>query len=64
MKGRLYGTANKFLSVQDYKHLTRWTESIEGRPAAKRAIMVNKVSGEPHEQVRERHSAADFDGKG
>ena len=64
MKGRLYGPADKFLSVQDYKHLTRWTESIESRPAAKRAIMVNKVSGEPHEQVRERHSAADFDGKG
>jgi GST-like protein len=25
--------------------------------------MVNKVTGEPAEQVRERHEASDFDGK-
>ena len=63
MKGRLYGTAATFLSVQDYAHLSRWTDSIEQRPAAKRAIMVNKITGEPQTQLRERHSAADFAGR-
>lgn len=60
MKGRLYGTAAKFLAVEDYKHLSRWTDAIEGRPAAKRAIMVNKITGEPDTQLRERHAASDF----
>jgi len=61
MKGRLYGTAAKFLAVEDYKHLGRWTDAIEGRPAAKRAIMVNKITGEPGMQLRERHAASDFE---
>ena len=61
MKGRLYGTAAKFLAVEDYKHLSRWTDGIEGRAAAKRAIMVNKITGEPGMQLRERHAASDFE---
>ena len=61
VKGRLYGTAAKFLSVQDYAHLSRWTDAIEGRPAAKRAVMVNKITGEPNTQLRERHAASDFE---
>jgi len=61
MKGRLYGTAAKFLAVEGYKHLNRWTDAIEGRPAAKRAIMVNKITGEPATQLRERHAASDFE---
>ena len=61
MRGRLYGTAAKFLAVQDYAHLNRWTDTIEGRPAAKRAIMVNKITGEPNTQLRERHAASDFE---
>ena len=63
MKGRLYGTAAKFLAVEDYKHLSRWTDGIEGRAAAKRAIMVNKISGEPGTQLRERHAASDFEAR-
>jgi len=63
MKGRLYGTAAKFLAVEDYKHLGRWTDGIEGRPAAKRAIMVNKITGEPSTQLRERHAASDFEAR-
>lgn len=61
MKGRLYGTAAKFLSVHEYTHLGRWTDAMEARPAAKRAIMVNKVSGAPETQLRERHAASDFE---
>lgn len=63
MKGRLYGAA-KFLSVQDYTHLNRWTDAIESRPAAKRAVMVNKITGAPETQLRERHAASDFDARG
>ena len=63
MKGRLYGTAAKFLSVQDYTHLSRWTDAIENRPTAKRAVMVNKITGAPETQLRERHAASDFDAR-
>jgi GST-like protein len=38
-----------------------WAERIDARPAVKRGRMVNRTSGEPHEQLRERHDASDFD---
>src|SRR5580658_10385608 len=38
-QGLLYG-AGEFLSVQDYKHLQRWTATIAARPAVKRGRMV------------------------
>ncbi|MBT2373226.1 glutathione-dependent disulfide-bond oxidoreductase [Pseudomonas fluorescens] len=60
VKGRLYGAA-EFLSVQDYKHVVRWADAIDARPAVQRGRRVNRVSGEPAEQLRERHDAADFD---
>jgi GST-like protein len=52
--------ATEFLSVQDYKHVRRWTDLIGARPAARRGRMVNRVMGEPSGQLRERHDAADF----
>ena len=58
--GRLYNAA-EFLDVQSYKHLQRWATQIDARPAAKRAVKVNRNWGEAHEQLPERHSAADFD---
>lgn len=57
--GRLYGAA-EFLDVQSYPNLLRWAQMIDQRPAVKRGIKVNRNWGEPHEQVPERHSAADF----
>ena len=59
-KGLLY-EGGKFLSVQDYKHVQRWTEQIAARPAVKRGRMVNRVSGAPASQLHERHDASDFD---
>ncbi len=59
-KGVLYG-AGEFLSVQDYKHLQRWTDAIARRPAVKRGRMVNRTWGEPSSQLHERHDAGDFD---
>jgi GST-like protein len=57
-----YGAA-EFLSVQDYKHVQRWTDMIYERPAVKRGRMVNRTSGEPSSQLHERHDASDFDTK-
>lgn len=62
VKGWLYGAAD-FLSVQDYKHVQRWAETVYSRPAVKRGRMVNRMHGEPAEQLRERHDASDFDTK-
>jgi GST-like protein len=59
-QGRLY-EAGEFLSVQDYRHVRRWADAIGGRPAVKRARIVNRTSGEPSEQLHERHDASDFD---
>ncbi|MCA3381931.1 MAG: glutathione-dependent disulfide-bond oxidoreductase, partial [Roseomonas sp.] len=59
VKGFLYGAA-EFLSVHEYKHVQRWAEAIFNRPAVKRGRMVNRVTGEPAEQLHERHNASDF----
>jgi GST-like protein len=61
-KGLLYD-AGDFLSVQDYKHVLRWTDQIYARPAVQRGRMVNRGWGEPASQLRERHDAADFETK-
>lgn len=62
VKGLFYGAA-EFLSVQDYTHVQRWADTILSRPAVKRGRMVNKISGDPSEQLHERHDASDFDTK-
>ena len=59
-QGLVYDAA-EFLQVQEYKNLQRWTDQIGERPAVKRGRMVNRVSGEPSGQLRERHEASDFD---
>jgi GST-like protein len=61
--GTLYSNSAEFLQTQAYKNLLRWANSIKARPAVKRGIIVNKLSGEPSSQVVERHAASDFDGK-
>lgn len=61
-KGWQYGAA-EFLSVQDYKHVQRWADTILARPAVRRGRIVNRMSGEPSEQLRERHDPSDFETK-
>jgi GST-like protein len=58
-KGWLYGAA-EFLSVQDYRNVQRWADTVLARPAVKRGRMVNRMSGDPSEQLWERHDASDF----
>ena len=57
--GKLYSAA-EFLDVSSYKNVLRWAENINLRPAVKRGKIVNKVSGNPDFQLRERHSSDDF----
>jgi GST-like protein len=61
-KGWLYD-AGEFLSVQEYKHVQRWADTLLQRPAVQRGRMVNRVFGEPSSQLRERHDARDFETK-
>ena len=61
--GQAYGDAGAFLEADGYKNVMRWTLEIGERPAVKRGSMVNKTSGEPSEQLHERHDASDFDTK-
>ena len=59
--GRQYGDAATFLSAHEYEHVLAWAKRIDARPAVQRGRMVNRVSGDPAEQLRERHDASDFD---
>src|SRR5271163_1241983 len=63
LNGASYNDPRKFLQTHEYKNLTRWTKEIGERPAVKRGRMVNRASGSPEEQLRERHDASDFETK-
>jgi len=59
-KGLLY-EAGEFLSVGDYKNVQRWADLIGERPAVKRGRIVNRLRGDPANQLHERHDASDFE---
>ncbi|MGE3935320.1 MAG: glutathione-dependent disulfide-bond oxidoreductase [Rhodospirillaceae bacterium] len=59
-KNLLYGGA-EFLAAQDYKNVQRWTDQIAARPAVRRGRIVNRLQGDPAQQLRERHDASDFE---
>jgi GST-like protein len=61
-KGQLYGSG-EFLQVHDYVNVIRWADGIAKRPAVRRGRMVNRTSGQPSSQLRERHDASDFETK-
>jgi len=58
---RIYNGGAEFLSVQEYEHLQRWAKLIDQRPAVRRGKIVNKFTGDPSEQLHERHDASDFE---
>ena len=60
-QGKIYNDSGTFLEVDTYKNVQRWTNEIAARKAVKRGRVVNRVSGDPGEQLEERHSAADID---
>jgi GST-like protein len=59
--GRSYEGADVFLATHEYEHIQRWAKAIAERPAVKRGRMVNRLTGEPAEQLHERHDASDFE---
>jgi GST-like protein len=59
VKFNQYGGA-EFIAAHEYKNVVRWADAIHARPAVKRGRMVNRVQGEPSEQLHERHDANDF----
>jgi GST-like protein len=61
-KGWVYDAA-EFLSVHEYKNVQRWTDAVFARPAVRRGRMVNRTTGDPSEQLHERHEASDFETK-
>ncbi|MGJ8610440.1 MAG: glutathione-dependent disulfide-bond oxidoreductase [Octadecabacter sp.] len=60
VKGLVYDAA-EFLDTASYEHVNRWADDVMSRPAFVRGRMVNRGNGEPHEKLRERHDASDFD---
>jgi GST-like protein len=63
VEGNIYNDAKTFLSIDEYANVARWVAEINVRPAVKRGRIVNKVWGDEDTQLKERHSAADFEGK-
>jgi GSH-dependent disulfide-bond oxidoreductase len=59
-KGLLYG-GGEFLAVQEYKNVQRWADTIGQRPAVRRGRIVNRLQGDPANQLHERHDASDFE---
>ena len=45
----------------EYTNVIRWAAEVAARPAVQRGRMVNASRGEPHEILRERHDASDFE---
>jgi GST-like protein len=60
VKGLLY-EGGEFLSVDEYKNVRRWTDSIAKRTAVQRGRMVNRITGDVASQLPERHDASDFE---
>ena len=51
----------EFLAVHEYKNVQRWADAILERPAVKRGRIVNRLQGDPANQLHERHDASDFE---
>lgn len=62
-QNQIYGDSGTFLEADSYQHFQRWRAEIAERPAVKRGRMVNRITGQPSEQLHERHHASDFEHK-
>ena len=63
MPGEIYNDAAEFLEAHTYANVIRWRDEVGARPAVQRGRMVNRISGPPEKQLRERHAASDFETK-
>jgi GST-like protein len=55
-----YVDLREFLSIHEYRHLTRWAETISDRPAVQRGRRVNRIQADVPGCLVERHDAQDF----
>ncbi len=62
VKGLVYDAAT-FLQVHEYANVIRWADAIAARRAVQRGRKVNRVMGDPADQLHQRHDASDFDTK-
>mgnify|MGYP001160119348 CR=1 FL=1 len=53
--------AAEFIDAGSYSNVIRWAKEIHERAPVQRGRMVNRLRGEPHEQLHERHSSEDFE---
>ncbi|MGF1544532.1 MAG: glutathione-dependent disulfide-bond oxidoreductase [Parvularculaceae bacterium] len=60
-QGKIYDEAGRFLQVEEYEHLQRWTAEVAARPGVQRGRIVNRRWGEESEQLPERHGPGDFE---
>jgi GST-like protein len=60
--GAVYDAA-EFLDTKSYSNLGRWADEISQREAVKRGRIVNRSWGPLDRQLRERHSADDFENR-
>jgi GST-like protein len=60
-QGAAYPGSDEFLAVHEYANLQRWVAAVAARPAVARGRMVNRGTGDPSTQLRERHAASDFE---
>lgn len=63
LPGAIYNDSATFLEAHTYTNVVRWQKQIATRDPVKRGRIVNRRSGEPAEQLHERHDASDFDTK-
>ena len=54
--------AGEFLQVDKYKNVVKWAKNIGSRPTVERARMINRITGDEMEQVKERHDKTDLEG--
>lgn len=59
--GRSYPGSEEFLAIHEYEHVMRWARAIDSRPAVRRGRIVNRLVGDPSEQLHERHDPSDFE---
>ena len=55
--------AGEFLQVDEYKNVVKWAKNIGSRPTVERARMINRITGDEMERVKERHDKSDLKGK-
>jgi len=54
--------AAEFLAVDEYKNVLRWADMLLEREGILRGRLVNRAWGDSDQQLKERHSEADFAG--